>query len=133
MNEIFENPAPYSVYVQIDTQGRITAVNSSAFVPEDCGTEIDSGYGDKYHHAQGNYFPRPIYTEDGIPRYKLVDGQAVERTQEEIEADRAQIPEPPPTIEARVSAVESGKADRADVDELNQALDMILTGATEDS
>ena len=128
-----EPPEPYHVYVQTDETGRITAVNSSAFVDSDWGTEIDSGCGDKYHHAQGNYFPWPIYTEDGIPRYKLQDGQAVERTQEEIEADRAQIPEPPPTIEARVSAVESGKADRAAVDELNQALDMILTGATEDS
>lgn len=88
MNEIFENPAPYAVYVQIDTQGRITAVNSSAFVSADWGTEIDQGYGDKYHHAQGNYFPQPIYTEDGIPRYKLEGGQAVERTEEEIEQDR---------------------------------------------
>lgn len=79
----------YHVYVQTDEAGRITAVNSSAFVDSDWGTEIDSGYGDKYHHAQGNYFPRPIYTEDGIPRYKLVDGQAVERTEEEIEADKA--------------------------------------------
>ena len=57
------------------------------------------GYGDKYHHAQGNYFPQPIYTEDGIPRYKLEDGKAVERTEEEIEADRAAIPEPGPRAE----------------------------------
>ena len=133
MNEIFENPAPYSVYVQIDTQGRITAVNSSAFVPEDWGTEIDSGYGDKYHHAQGNYFPQPLYTEDGIPRYKLQDGQAVERTEAEISADRAAQPEPEPTptLEERVSAVETGKAEQSDVVELNEALNMILTGVTE--
>lgn len=90
---------PYIVYVQTDEQGRITAVNSSAFVPDDWGTEIDSGFGDKYHHAQGNYFPQPIYTDDGIPRYKLVDGAAQERTEEEIEADRDAIPVPivPPT------------------------------------
>ena len=92
-------PEPYHVYVQIDDQGRITAVNSSAFVPSEWGTEIDSGFGDKYHHAQGNYFPQPIYTDDGIPRYKLADGQAQERTEEEIQADRDAIPEPviPPT------------------------------------
>lgn len=88
MNEIFENPAPYSVYVQIDTQGRITAANSSAFVPEDWGTEIDSGYGDKYHHAQGNYILGGLYTEDGIPRYKLSGGVPVLRSEAEIEADR---------------------------------------------
>jgi hypothetical protein len=42
---------PYIVYVQTDEQGRITAVNSSAFVSTDWGTEIDSGFGDKYYHA----------------------------------------------------------------------------------
>ena len=81
-------PEPYNVYVQVDEQDRITVVNSSAFVPDGWGTEIDQGYGDKYHHAQGNYFPQPLYTEDGIPRYKLEEGQAIERTQEEINQDR---------------------------------------------
>ena len=69
----------YIVYVQTDGHNRITAVNSSAFVSGDWGTEIDRGYSDKYHHAQGHYFPRPIYTEDGIPRYKLEDGKVIER------------------------------------------------------
>lgn len=87
---------PYRVYVQTDEQGRIIAVNSSAFVGEDWGTEIDQGYGDQYHHAQGNYFSQPIYTEDGIPRYKLVDGSPVERTEEETQADRAAFPKPEP-------------------------------------
>lgn len=100
-------PEPFHVYVQTDEQGRITAVNSSAFVSDDWGAEIDQGYGDQYHHAQGNYFPQPIYTEDGIPRYKLVDGQAVERTEEELAADRAEVPAPPPTQEDRLSALES--------------------------
>ena len=101
-----EPPEPYHVYVQTDETGRITAVNSSAFVSPEWGTEIDSGYGDQYHHAQGNYFPQPIYTEDGLPRYKLVDGQAVERSEDEIAADRAAIPAPPPTQEDRLSALE---------------------------
>lgn len=89
----------YHVYVQTDEQGRIIAVNSSAFVPAEWGTEIDSGLGDKHHHAQGNYFPGGVYTDDGIPRYKLVEGKAQERTEEEIQADRGAIPEPviPPT------------------------------------
>lgn len=39
----------------------------------------------------------PIYDADGIPLYKW-DGQAVvKRTTEEIAADRAAIPEPPPS------------------------------------
>ena len=91
-----ETPDPYIVYVQTDERGRITAVNSSAFVDAEWGAEIDQGYGDKYHHAQGNYFDQ-IYTDDGIPRYKLEDGKPVERTEEEIEADRAALPEPEPS------------------------------------
>lgn len=114
---------PYHVYVQVDEQGRIIAINSSAFVPAEWGTEIDSGFGDKYHHAQGNYFTDGLYTSDGIPRYKLVDGAAQERTEEEIEADRAAIPAPPPTIEERLEALESGGSSSADVwDEMAAAV-----------
>lgn len=39
-------------------------------------------------------------------------------------------PEPEPTLEERVEAMETGKAEQADVDELHEALDMILTGYT---
>ena len=107
----------YLVYVQTDNQGRITAINSSAFVGPDWGIEIDRGEGDKYHHAQGNYFPQPIYTDDGIPRYKLVDGQPVERTAQEIEADRAAIPASPPTEQEQL---------RADVDFLAAMAGVVL-------
>lgn len=79
---------PDIVYVKADEKGRITAVNSSAFLTTTDGwTAIDEGYGDKYHHAQGNYFPMPILDERGIWRYKLEDGKPVERTQEEMDAD----------------------------------------------
>lgn len=40
-------------------------------------------------------------------------------------------PEPPaPTLDERVTALETEKASQADVDELNEALNMILTGYT---
>lgn len=39
-------------------------------------------------------------------------------------------PEPSPTLEERVGSLEKSKANQADVDELNEALNMILTGAT---
>lgn len=100
----------YTVYVKTDEQSRITALNSSAFLTDLTGwTEIDSGYGDKYHHAQNNYFEQPIYTDEGIPRYKLVDGEPVERTAEEIAADIATLPEPAPTetelLQAQIDAL----------------------------
>lgn len=96
----------YVVYAKTDDQQRITEVNSSAFVGEDWGVEIDRGVGDKYHHAQGNYFPQSVYTMDGFPRYKLVDGKPVERTEEEIQADRDAMPPSPPTQEERLAAME---------------------------
>ena len=76
----------YVVYVKTNEAGCITAVHSSAFLTDlTCWTEIDSGTGDKYHHAQGNYFPLPLMTEDGAYRYKLADGKPVECTPEEIQ------------------------------------------------
>lgn len=75
----------YIVYVNTNTNGYITAVNSSAFLTDTSGwTEIDRGSGDKYHHAQGNYFEKPLVTESGAYQYKLVDGSPVECTPEEI-------------------------------------------------
>lgn len=85
------------VYVKTDEKGRIISVNSDAFLPDTDGwTQIDEGNGDKFMHAQGNYFPQSIMTVEGVPRYKLVDGKAVERTAEEIQVDIDAIPPPPP-------------------------------------
>lgn len=96
MDFIQEN---HIVYIQIDKQYRIITINSSAFIDDTTGwIKIDEGLGDRFHHAQGNYFDKPIYTDDGVPRYKLVDGKAVERTSEEIEADKPELPLPQPTI-----------------------------------
>ena len=76
---------PYIVYVKTNTNGYIVASNSSAFLTDTSGwIEIDSGYGDKYHHAQGNYFDKPIYTDSGVYRYKMVDSKPAECTAKEI-------------------------------------------------
>ena len=92
------NMKPYEVYVQTNENDYITAVNSSAFLTDTSGwIKIDEGYGDKYHHAQNNYFDKPIFTESGVYRYKLVDGKAVECTAEEIAEQEANIPVPEPT------------------------------------
>lgn len=97
------------VFVQIDANSYITSVSSSAFLPDLTGwVEIDRGNGDKYHHAQGNYFPQPIITDGGAYRYKLVDGKPVECTAEEIEAqEEALKPVPTPSLENRVEVLES--------------------------
>lgn len=94
----------YIVYVKPNSKGYITDVNSSAFLTDTTGwVQIDSGYGDKYHHAQGNYFPESIITEGGAYRYKLADGKAVECTAEEIAEQEAAIqPDPAPSDESSV-------------------------------
>lgn len=94
--EFEENP--YVVYVQTNPHGYIIAVNSSAFLPDLTDwVEVDSGFGDKYHHAQGNYFDKPIMTMGGAYQYKLVDGTPVDCTAEEIkEQEEANKPNPSP-------------------------------------
>ena len=84
-NTVIMQRSPYIVYAKPNSNGYITAVNSSAFLTDTTDwVEIDSGYGDKYHHAQGNYFEKLIFTDGDAYRYKLVDGVAVECTAEEI-------------------------------------------------
>lgn len=98
----------FSVYVRPDERGRIIAVNSSAFLRDTQGwVKIDEGDGDRYAHAQGYYFPRPILEEHMIPVYRLADGKPQERTQEEIDADIAAIPPPPPSQAERIKELEN--------------------------
>ena len=100
----------YRVYVKTNAFGHITAINSSAFLSDVTGwIQIDSGYGDRYHHAQGNYFPGCILTATGAYRYKLVDGTPVECTAEEL---REQMNEENVSanigLEARINNLETG-------------------------
>lgn len=98
----------YKVYAKNDHIGRITDINSDAFLSDASGwVHIDEGTGDRYHHAQNNYLPGPLYDERGIPRYKLVDGKAQERTPEEIDADYTP-PEVEPTAEELLAALLEG-------------------------
>lgn len=85
------------VYVQTDDRDRITRCEGGYTTPPDLSgwTEIDEGVGDRYNLCQAHYFPGSLYTVDGIARYKLQDGKALERTEDEIQADRAAIVPPP--------------------------------------
>lgn len=105
MEEYIEQP--YIVYVKTDDANRITAVNSSEFLRNRDGwTEIDSGYGDKYHHAQGNYFNKPLFDDRGLFRYKLEGVNVIERTEEEMSADYVP-PVQQPSEEERITALEA--------------------------
>lgn len=115
----------YTVYIKVDEQNCITAVNSSEFLYDATGwVEIDSGYGDRFYHAQGNYFDKPIYDDRGIKRYRAyqfvnapagkiiarffkddVEYLILERTQEEMDADYTP-PVPKPSDADRIAALE---------------------------
>ena len=87
------------VYVRTDEAGRIVRCEGGYTTPVSLAgwIQIDEGTGDKYNLCQSHYFTGGLYTIDGLPKYKLVDGQPVERTKEELEADRSTLPAPPPT------------------------------------
>ena len=57
----------YIVYVKADSNGVITAINSSAFISGEGWTEIDRGESDRFHHAQGNYLGCGLTDADGRP------------------------------------------------------------------
>ena len=99
--------APKSrVYILTDDACRILRCEGGYTTPADPTgwIEIDEGTGDKYNLCQSHYFDGGLYTMDGIPRYRWDGKQAVERTEDELEADRANIPEPAPTQLDRVEA-----------------------------
>ena len=94
----------YKVFVKTDINGCIIYINSSAFVyADEDSIEIDEGTELNFKHAQTQYFEKPIYTEDGYPQYKLVEGKPVERSEEELDQDRLPA--------AKTKKIQKSKAD----------------------
>jgi hypothetical protein len=83
------------VYVQTDSDSRVLRLEGEYSLPADLTgwIKIDEGYGDRFSLAQSHYLDKPLY-DGAVLRYKLVDGKVVERTAEEIEADKAKLPKP---------------------------------------
>ena len=125
----FEMPKS-KVYIQTDTEGRILRCEGGYTTHHDLSgwILIDEGEPcDKRNLAQSNYFPGGLYTMDGIPRYRWDGSAAVLRTDEELEADRAAIPDSKPskTVEDRLTALEA-EAEQAKAD--REALNILLGG-----
>lgn len=117
---------PYEVYVMVDDQGRIVDINSGEFVEDPTGwIKIDEGTTERHHHAQRNFLPLPI-RQNGVFRYKLVEGQVVERTASEMEADAAEMGTDTPSQP-------STGVDDSRITSLEQQIDMLLKGATSDA
>lgn len=121
------------VYIQTDDNGRILRCEGGYTTPTDLTgwTYIDEGTGDRYNLCQSQYFDGGLYTMDGIPRYHWDGTQVIERTAEEIEADRAAIPAPPTSeteqLKAQVAALEAEKAERAELEAIASAIERGLS------
>lgn len=86
------------VYVKTDAIGNVVAVNSRIFIKEiKDWIEIDEGVGDRYAHAQGNYFEKALMNENGIYLYLYENGSVREKNSEEIQSEISAIPAMPPT------------------------------------
>lgn len=96
------------VFIKIDSKNRITAVNSEIFISDFSGwTEIDNGDGDRFVHAQGNYFPKPIIDVNGVYRYKFENSEISERSADEMAADMpGDVPMPPSNAELAAAIAE---------------------------
>lgn len=84
------------VYVLTDAQGRIARIEGEYTLPADLTDWVLVEEGapcDRLNLAQTHYLDKPLY-DGAVLRYKLVDGKVVERTAEEIEADKAKLPKP---------------------------------------
>lgn len=91
-------PQPYIVYAKTDDNHRIITVNSNAFLKDLTGwQEIDRGFSDKYHHAQGNYFDSAVIDMDGCHNYYLIDSQVLTATPEQKAAEKVGFPKPGPS------------------------------------
>ena len=96
------------VFIKIDSKNRITAVDSEIFISDTSGwVEIDSGDGDRFVHAQGSYLPKSVIDDNGIFRYKYVDGSIYERSADEMAADMpGDVPMPPSNAELAAAIAE---------------------------
>lgn len=96
------------VYITIDEENRITRIEGEYTLPSnlDGWTLIEEGAPcDRLNLAQSHYLDKPLMTDDGIYQYKYENEEVVERTEEEIDADRKDIPVVPTqmeTLEAQV-------------------------------
>lgn len=64
VNEIYQEPI--GVYVKLNEEGFVTDVSSDIFITNFEGWQkIDEGYGDRFAHAQSQYFGEPISDLNG--------------------------------------------------------------------
>jgi len=102
MDEFYNNH-----YIATDDRGRIINAWSDGPQPELDTTNavcISDKGGYQFRLTPGGEENPALYDMDGIPLYKWDGENILPRTEEEIEADRAAIPDPLPTAQEQLRA-----------------------------
>ena len=74
MEEIIEQPI--KVYIKVNENKEIIKVGSSIFIEDTTDwIEIDEGFGDRYAHAQSQYFDKPLINDEGNYNYSYVNNE----------------------------------------------------------
>lgn len=67
------------VYVKVNENNEIIEVGSNIFIKDISGwIQIDEGSGDRYAHAQSQYFKDHLTDDNGNYRYKLENNKILE-------------------------------------------------------
>lgn len=76
MEEFIEKPV--EVYIKINESNEIIEVTSSEFLDDATGyIKIDEGFGDKYRHAQSQYFQEELINYDRSYNYKYENNKLI--------------------------------------------------------
>ena len=97
------------VYALLDEQNNVTRIEGEYTLPADLSgwTFIEDGTPcDRLNLAQSHYLDKPIMTDEGVYRYRCIDGVIYEKSQAEIDSEIT--PEiVTPSIEERLNDMEN--------------------------
>ena len=93
------------LFIEIDEQDRVVKIFSDVFEePNDGSIFLAEGDGDEYAHAH-LYLEKPVF--DFAYNYKYVDGELIERTDEEKNGDTVEKEPQPSEIELAKEEINS--------------------------
>lgn len=95
------------VYALLDAENRVTRIEGQYSLPADLKgwVLIEEGKPcDRLNLAQSHYLTPPLHTPDGLCAWKYEDGALKQRTQVELEAERAEQPASTPSQLDRIEA-----------------------------
>lgn len=99
----------YRVFIKTDKEGKITDINSNAFIRDFTDwIEIDRGEEMKHLHAQNNYLGKPVCNEYGISNYIYKEGKIQEVPEDDIRVEVEKVVATiAPSLEERFEKLET--------------------------